>query len=166
MSEHYFVSADQAHLRIYRQRQDPGQREADLDQVQAMDFPMGRNNYTDREASMAGRFASSKHQAAAPGAPGNGPGASGVGRTGMGIDERLPMQREEERRRNRNIAEEIEVFFAGRPDATWDIAVPAGIQHAVVDQLSERVRRRLRRTIPKDLVNQPAADVRAHFVGA
>lgn len=160
MSEHFFIAADHAHLRVYLQRQQAGQHEPDLDEVQAMDFPGGKQSYTARDTSMAGRFQGSQYQAA--GSPAGVPGA----RTGMSIDERLPMQREEERRRARDVAQEIETFFAGRNDATWDLAITPAMHRAVVDQLSERVRARLRRVIAKDLVNQRPEDVRAQFVSA
>lgn len=158
MSDHYFVTADQAHLRIYLTRQEPGQRQADLDLVESMDFPAGRQSYTDRDTSMAGRFQGSKHQAP-------GPGGMAVGRAGMSIDERLPMQEEEQRRRARDVAAEIETFFAARPGATWDVALAPAFKGAVLDKLSKNVRERLRHTLAKDLVNQRAEDVRAQFVG-
>ena len=162
MSDHYFGAADHGHLRIFLPRQSPGQREPDLEEVEAMDFPLGKHSYSDRDTSMAGRFQGSKHQGAGPGAP----GGMGVGRTGMSIDERLPMQREEERRRSRDVAAEIETFFATRPDATWDLACAPAMHRSIVDELSGAVRQRLRRTITKDLVNQRREDVRAHFVGS
>lgn len=160
MSEHYFVTADHGHLRIYLERNGLGQREPALDQVESMDFPAGLKSYTDRDTSMAGRFQSSRNQAAAAGAPGPGPA-----RAGMSIDERLPMQREEEKRRVRDVAAEIETFFASRPGATWDFAGAPEFHHTVIDQLSPRVRRQLRRTIAKDLVNQRTEELRAHFAG-
>lgn len=160
MSDHYFVTADHGHLRVYLEQNSPGQREPGLKQVQAMDFPAGRQSYTARDTSMAGRFQSSKHQSSGPGAI----GTNAAARTGMSIDERLPMQREEERRRARDVAQEIDAFFAARDrDLTWDFAGAPEIHHAVVDQLSDRVRRQLRRTFPKNLVNQRMEDVRAHF---
>jgi hypothetical protein len=161
MSEHFCVAADHAHIRFFRQQQAPGQHEADLEQVQALDFPAGRQSYTDRDSDMAGRFQSSKHQSVAPGAP----GGIAAGRTGMSIDERLPMQREEERRRARDVANEIENFFAGRTDFTWDLAIAPAMHHEIVDQLPEKLRGHLRRVMTKDLVNQRAEDIRAHFVG-
>lgn len=160
MSDHYFIAADHAHLRIYLARQELGQREPDLDQVEAMDFPAGRQSYTDRDTSMAGRFQSSKHQSVAPGAP----GGIAAGRTGMSIDERLPMQREEERRRARDVAAEIETFLSARPGATWDVALAPAFKAAVLENLSPGVRDRLRHILAKDLVNQRAQDVRAQFV--
>src|SRR5947209_4206783 len=100
MSEHHIVAVDHGHLRIYAEQRQPGQTTPGLRQVEAMDFPAGKNSYVDRDTDMAGRFPSSKHQGPAPGAP--------TGRTGMSIDERLPMQREESRRRAKEIAAEIE----------------------------------------------------------
>ncbi len=103
---------------------------------------------------MAGRFPGSKNQ---PGAPGGG------ARGGMSIDERMPMHREEDRRRARDVAAEIETFFAARPAATWDFAGAPEFHKTVVEQLSPRVRERLRRTIAKDLVNQRNEKLRAHL---
>ena len=160
MKEHYFVTADHGHLRIYLERMEPGQRHADLEQVESMDVPAGIKGYTDRETAMAGRFQSSKHQAAS-GAPGQVPG-----RTGMSIDERLPMEREENRRRARDVAAEIDTFFSTRPAASWDFAGGPAFHQAVLDEVSRPVRERLRRTIPKDLVNQRTEELRAHLARA
>lgn len=160
MSDHYFVIADQGHLRIYFARNGRRQRGLALDQVAAVDFPAGLRSYVARETSMAGRFQSSKHQVAGAGAPGPGPG-----RTGMSIDERLPMQREEERRRARDVAAEIDTFLARRPTATWDFAGAPEFHRTVTEQLSPQVRQRLLRTIQKDLVNQRIEQLRIHFAG-
>lgn len=159
MSERYIITADQGHLRIYAERQDPGQFSPTLDLVESMDFPFGRASYTDRDTDMAGRFPGAKKQSAGVGGPGK------VGHTGMSIDERLPMQREESRRRAREIAAEIESFLQQHPDASWDFAAGAELNHAIVDLLNPAVRQRLRRTVSKDLVNQRIDEVRAHFAG-
>ena len=157
MREHYVVTADHGHLRIYVERNSPGQRAPALDQVEALDFPQGKKGYTDRETDMAGRFASSKHQMPAPGSP--------TARTGMSIDERLPMQREESRRRAKEIASEIDSFFQPRRDASWDFAAGPELNSTVLELLSPAVRQRIRRSLAKDLVNQRGDDVRAHFAG-
>lgn len=157
MREHYVVTADQGHLRIYFERRSPGQRTPALDQVEAMDFPQGKRSYVDRDTDMAGRFASSKHQASGAGSP--------TARTGMSIDERLPMQREESRRRAKELAGEIDAFFQRRPDASWDFAAGPELNGAVLELLSAHVRQRVRRTLAKDLVNQKGDEVRAHFAG-
>lgn len=155
MSEHYVMTANQGHLRIYSRRQPPGQSTPAFDEVQALDFPTGVKSYTDRESDMAGRFSSSKHQTSAPGAP--------VARTGMSIDERLPMQREEQRRRIRDVAESIDAFLAGRPNATWDFAAGPELHNAVLETVAPNSRRQLRQSVAKDLVHQPQTEFRAHF---
>jgi hypothetical protein len=160
MSEHYIVTADRAHLRIYAERQSPGQQTPALEQVEAMDFPGGKHSAADRDSDMAGRFPGSKRQAPGPGNPGGG-----LGRTGMSIDERLPMQEEENRRRAKEIAAEIDAFFAQRNNATWDFAAGPDLNNVVLDLLTRDTRGRLKRSISKDLVNQRVEEVRAHFAG-
>lgn len=162
MSEHYIVTLDQGHLRIYAERRSPEQYTPGLEQVEAMDFPAGRESYTDRDADMAGRFSSSKHQGVAPGAP----GGNGVGRTGMSIDERLPMKNEMNRRRAQELAAEVDHFLSSRADATWDFAAGPELHRAVLELLSPKVRQRLRRALPKDLVNQRPSELRAQFASA
>lgn len=158
MREHYIVTVDHDHLRIYIERNSPGQRVPALDQVEALDFPQGKKSYSQRETDMAGRFASSKHQQSAPGSP--------TARTGMSIDERLPMQREEMRRRAKALAAEIDAFLQQRRDASWDFAAGPELNTALLELLSADVRQRLRRSVAKDIVNQRGDEVRAHFVGA
>jgi len=149
MSDHYIVTSDRGHLRIFAETRPPGQRTPRLETVAALDFPGGIHDYTDRDTDVAGRF----------------PGAGGRGR-GMSIDERLPMKREEERRSVRLIAGELESFFAARPQASWDLAVAPSLYNAIVQSLSPATRRRLQRVLSMDLVNQDSEEVRSHFATA
>src|SRR5687767_11969943 len=143
MSERYIVTADHGHLRIYAERQAPGQYSPGLELVDSMDFPAGRNSYTDRDTDMAGRFPGAKKQSGGVGGPGK------VGQTGMSIDERLPMQREESRRRAKEIAAEIESFLEQRPEASWDFAAGPELNSALLELLPAAVRKRLRRSVSK-----------------
>ncbi len=161
MNEHFIVTIDRGHLRIYSESREPGQTTR-LELVEAMDFPEGKKSYTANDSDMAGRFNSSKHQTGAPGAPG---GIMG-GRSGMSIDERLPMKEEVERRNVRVIAEELEKFFKSRPNATWDFAAPPALHNAVVNAISDEARQRMRKVLAKDLSNQSSEEVRAHFEAA
>jgi hypothetical protein len=104
---------------------------------------------------MAGRF---------PGARGAQKG--GPAQPGMSIDERLPMKEEADRRRAQQLAAEVEHFFAQRPGASWDFAAGPELHRAVLEQLSPPTRQRLRRAVPKDLVNQNPAELREQFAGA
>jgi hypothetical protein len=164
MSEHYIVTLDHGHLRIYAERMPPGQYTPSLEQVEAMDFPLGKHSYTDRDTDQAGRFGSSKHQSAGQGAAGQAD-YSATGRSGMSIDERLPMQREESRRRAKELAAEIDSFFKKRPEASWDFAAGPELNGTVLELISPAVRQRVRRSVAKDLVNQRLDEVRAHFAG-
>jgi Protein required for attachment to host cells. len=156
MSPHYIVIADHAHLRIFTERTDPGQTTPALDEVFAFDFTPGRNGYTDNDTDRAGRFQSSKHQGVASGAP--------SARTGMSIDERLPMQREAHRRAVVEIAGSIETFFLRHPDATWDFAAGPSTHNAILERLPAPLRQRLRTSRAKDLVNQPVGELRERFL--
>ena len=51
---HYVILADQGHLRIFSQQQDPEQMRASLREVEALDFPLGVKSYTETDTDMAG----------------------------------------------------------------------------------------------------------------
>lgn len=61
------------------------------------------------------------------------------------------------------LASELDSFLLERPDASWDFAAPAKLYHAVSSRLSEDTRRRLRRTLSKNLVNEKGDDVEEPF---
>ncbi len=83
----------------------------------------------------------------------------------MSIDERLPMQREESRRRTRDLAAEVDQFLQQRPECSWDFAAGPELNHAMIEMLSPGVRQRMRRSVAKGLVTQRVDEVRAHFAG-
>ncbi len=155
MNNHFIIIADRAHLRVYAERSELGQTTPGLSEVHSMDFPEGRTNYTDNESDMAGRFNSSNHQGRAPGAP--------SARSGMSIDERLPMQREAERRHIDNVAQAIDAFLGANTTASWDFAAGPSSHNAILEKLSPQARNRLRNSISKDLVNQPLSGLLDHF---
>lgn len=154
MSEHYIVALDQGHLRVYAERREIGQQTPGLEVVESMDFPSGRESYTDRDTDMAGRFQNSRQTAGA-----NAGGARG----GMSIDERLPMKNEAHKRRAEQLASEVELFLSRRPEATWDFAAGPELHNVVLGHLSARTRQRLRRALAKDLVNHPLQSLREQF---
>lgn len=155
MNSHYIVIADHGHLRIFTERTSPGQSTPTLVEVHSMDFPHARASYADSDTDMAGRFQSSQHQGRGPGTP--------TARTGMSIDERLPMAREAERRQNDDIAKGIESFLSQRPDATWDFAAGPSTHNAVLDRLAPQLKGRLKTAVSKNLVNQPVQELLGHF---
>lgn len=148
MNDHFIVTLDRGHLRIYAEAKSPGQAPR-LEIVEAMDFPEGLKSYTDRDTDQARRF----------------PGAGGRA-GGMSVDERRPMQEEMERRSVKMLAEELDTFLQNRPKATWDFAAAASLYNSVIEELSIHTRRRLKRAVSKDLVNQNSEEVRSHFAVA
>ena len=155
MSDHVIITADRGHVRVFQKNQSPGQMTPTLAEVQALDFPSGRRSYTDRDTDMAGRFQSSNNPGRAPGAP--------MARTGMSIDERLPMQEEEQRRQTKDLVETIATFLQSHPAATWDFAAGPEVHNAVLEALAPATRSRLRQAIAKNLVNQPVTDLLKQF---
>lgn len=149
MSEHYIVTVDRGHLRIYTESHAAPRSTPSLEVVESMDFPEGRRSFTDQDTDVAGRFPGSK------GRP-----------DGMSIDERLPMKREVERRTIQLVASEVNLFLQNRPGGSWDLAAAPSMYRMMIDELSPDVRRRLKRALPKDLVNQRTEDLRAHFATA
>lgn len=146
MAEKFIITADRAHLRIYRYSQAPGQFTPSIQPVNALDFPEGKRSYSENDTDFAGRFQGSKGRPA-----------------GMSIDERLPMQEEQERRIADELASQIAAFMEKRPNSTWDLAAPASLRNELIEALPDSVQRRLDQVVSKDLVNVPPAELRAHF---
>lgn len=151
MTEQIIVTADRAHLRIYEEGGSVGQTTPSLKLVRAVDFPEGKNSYTDSESSAAGRFPSSK------GRDGSGDMA------GMSIDERLPLKAEHNRRLVSQLAGQINGFLLSRPAAVWKLAAPAEIEKDLLALIDDQVKRRLTGALAKDLVNVPAHELAQHF---
>lgn len=156
MNSHYFIIADLAQLRIFTENTRPGQSTPGLDEVYAMELSQGRADYTDNDTDMAGRFQGSKPQGPASGTP--------AAHTGMSIDERLPMQREAQRRAVAELTRAIESFLVLHPAATWDFAAGPSTHNAVLEKLAPAIRSRLRESTPKDLVNHSVVELRERFL--
>lgn len=149
MNERYVVAVNRGSIRIYQHEQPPGQMTPGYRPVQSLDVPAGRMSYNQNDTDQAGRFPSNPQQ--------------GGNYRGMSIDERLPMQRENEKRVIEDVAREVETFLAAHPGAEWDFAAPPGVHHAVLDNLSDGVKQRLRLALTKDLTNLPVPELREHL---
>lgn len=147
--EQLFVVLDRAHLRIYHETPGRGAARRSWEVLQSYDLPAGREPFTRNEADQAGRF---------PGSHGGSPGGS--------IDERLPIQEEQQRRIIAELADTIEVFLRRHPEVRWDLAAEAELQHAILALLTPGVRGRARHLLPKNLVNVPLEQLREHFEAA
>jgi hypothetical protein len=137
-AENFLVVLNQGHLRIYQTDGDAPQL------INGFDQPEGTRDYTDRDTDQAGRF----------------PGPRGQGGS---IDERLPMQEEQQRRLARESARAIATFLDKHPRARWQFAAGPILHKPVLDQLAPGLHARLGQSIMKDLVNVPLTDLLAHF---
>lgn len=136
MNQHYVITLDRRHLRIYLEV--PGEAYPRLQVVETMDLP-GRGDSA---------------------SPFPKPSASAAG------SERVTPRREGERREAGVLAAELDAFLRDRPEASWDFAVAPGLYEAVIETLSPDTRRRLKRVISKDLVHQRIEEVRLQFAAA
>ncbi len=158
MAEHYIIVTDRGRMRALERFQEPGQSHPALRQVLAEDFVAGKQSYTDRDSDVAGRFQGSRVQGRGPGAP--------VARMGQSIDERLPEQREDDRRGIDDVVTGITLFLTAHPQATWDLAASREIANTILERMSPPLRQRLRKSLHKDLVNVPAPELLSHFTNA
>lgn len=149
MNESYVVAVNRGSIRIYQPEQPPGQTTPGYRLVQSLDVPEGRMPYNQMDTDQAGRFPSHPQQ--------------GGNYRGMSIDERLPHQREHEKRVIEEVARQVNGFLQAHPGAAWDFAAPPGVHQGVLEQLSPEVRDRIRRALTKDLTNLPAPELREHL---
>jgi hypothetical protein len=147
-AERFVAVLDRAHLRIYQASDGDGTRRARFDLADSFDLPAGLQHYSDDDSDQAGRFGQRQR-------PGPGGGS---------IDERLPMKNEQKARLAKKLAEHLQHFLNAHENATWDYAAGPALHGAVLDRLSPDVRSRLDRALPKELVGQTPAELRAHFM--
>lgn len=158
-AEHYIVLLDRAHMRIYR-ADAAGPAQTGVPQlVSALDEPAGRQSYVANDSDSAGQFPGARKSRRTTGTP----GAAHATAAGGTNDERLPMKEERDRRLAQDWAGRIAAFLAEHPGASWDYAAAPAMHRAVLDQLDDDARRRLRTAVQKDLIHQPATDLREHF---
>ncbi len=151
----FVVTVDHAHLKIYRATDTRGPSRLQLQLEEAVDFPSGRSSYFAEESDQAGRF------------PGRrGTPADVAPQSGGSIDERLPMQQEQERRIQTQLATRIDNFLQQHADAMWDYVAAPALHRAVFERLSDDVRQRVGAELAKDLVNAPVLELAAQVADA
>lgn len=136
MNEHYIVTIDRGHLRIYSEAKSAGHR---LEVVEALDLPAQRNVVELKSPEgLSVPFATP----------------------------RLPNKSRDDRRNHEVLAAELDAFLQNRPTASWDLAAAPSLYNLIIELLSPSTRRRLKRALSKALVNLRTDEVRAHFASA
>jgi len=144
--ETYVIVSDRGHLRIYADTSGEDRFGHHLVLAESLDFPDGVHSYTSRNADQAGRF----------------PGADGPS-GGMSIDERLPLERQRDRKLAKTISGQISSFIRAHPSARWHFAAGPALHRLVLDELDSESKNTLGESLQKDLVNEPVARLRSHF---
>ncbi len=144
MNEHYLVTVDRRHLRIYTETRASNLFRSRLEMVESIDFSNGGARLDDgdrplRESPGDGaRRSSARRPAPQPGA-------------------------KREPRRRAAIARQVNAFLRQRPSASWDLAASPSLYRGIVEELSADARRRLKRVLSNHLAQHAVEDIRSHF---
>ena len=138
--ENVLVVVNRGHVRIYATDTETPELAG------GFDLPGGERSYTDNDTDQAGRFPNSR---------GGSPGGS--------IDERLPMQEEQQRRIAKEAARHIAAFLDEHPQARWKFAAGPALHRPILNQLAPGLHARLEQAIVKDLLNVPLPELLEHF---
>lgn len=146
MPDSLFVALDRSRLRVYKEPKPfAGRPRSGLEVLANVDFPDGRANYSDRDTDQAGHF------------PTNGSAS-------QSMDERLPMKEEQERRIIDDLVSALEPVLRQNPGLTWHLAAGPELLQPVLSKLDPGLRRRLGRSIEKNVAHLPADELPGRFV--
>jgi hypothetical protein len=145
MKSELLIVADRAHMKVYTVEQ-PGGRDPMPHLVEDFTVDEVHDRYADLYTDQAGSF----------------PNAGTLGQ-GNSIAERMTLESEHEMRYFRKLASRLEQIVRARQPERWLFAAPSEINGAILDGVPNECRKTLVKNLPKDLVNQPAAGLLAHF---
>ncbi|MES2657981.1 MAG: host attachment protein [Verrucomicrobiota bacterium] len=134
-----YIVADRGHLIAYR----PTEAGA-LEKIDAASFKEGNQKVSEMVTDQSGAFPVS-------------------GSTGTAAYESMPMLAELEMRSFRKIREKIAGILTREKPDHWGFATPSEMNGAVLDDLDDRFRRKLRSNLRLNLTNSPPAEVLAAF---
>ncbi len=141
------IVADRGSLKAYQVDHTPT-RGPSLQLVQAFDITDGHRSLQDQFTDGAGQFPV---------------GDGAAGRHANSAGERGALEKENERRICRELAERIEQLVTQQAKEGWSFAAPASIHSAVVEMLPARITERLVEQLKADLVKIEPAKLAAHF---
>ena len=141
MSTKLIIVADLQHFKFYTSKVDPLGRES-LELVEGSDSLMIHQRLREKVSDRHGNFQS-------------------VSGSGFGEDHNLGL--EEERRRIKEIAQEINNVLKEQGDKAWYFAAPKAINNQVVELLDPSVKKSMSINLQADLTNIPVTDLLGHF---
>ena len=141
------IAADRGSLKAYEVNETPT-RGPSLKLIQAFDVTAAHGRLIDKVSDLAGRF----------------PVSDGAGsHHGASIAERTHLASENERRINKELADQIAKIINGSGKEGWAFAAPSEIHSAIVHLLPDRVRNRIVEHVKSDLVKVEPAKLPNHF---
>ena len=141
------IAADRGSLKAYQVNDTPT-RGPSLKLIQAFDVTAAHGKLIDKVSDVAGRFAVS-----------DGAGSH----HGASIAERTQLATENERRINKELADQIAKIINGTGKEGWAFAAAPEIHSAIVNLLPDRVRSRIIEHVKADLVKVEPAKLPNHF---
>jgi Protein required for attachment to host cells len=142
------IVTDRGGLKAYRVNDTPT-RGPSLQLVQAFNITDAHGRFVDKVSDLAGRFPVSAGAGAHHGA--------------VSIAERTQLETENDRRIQRELADQIMKIVSQNGKEGWSFAAPAEIHSAIVGLLPPAVRNRIVEHVKSDLVKTEPAKLPAHF---
>jgi hypothetical protein len=142
MSSKFIVVADLQHFKIFNVKQDPLKRES-LQLLENSESLATHQRIREKVSDREGNFQSI-----------GGSGSAGGSHT---------IELEEERRRIKEIAQDVSGFLKNNSHQAWCFAAPKAINNKIVELLDSDVRKSMTTNLTSDLTNIPNNQLLEHF---
>ncbi|MGE4420481.1 MAG: host attachment protein [Sulfurimonas sp.] len=136
------VVADLQHFRLFEIKKDPLDRES-LELLESVDSAETHKRVSEKVSDQHGNF-------------------KGVGASGFGEDHNIEL--EWERRRIKEIAEQISQVLQNHTHELWYFAAPKAINNQIVELLNDESKKSMKINLHSDLTNIPNNKLLEHFI--
>ncbi|PNV82764.1 MAG: hypothetical protein C0627_08305 [Sulfurimonas sp.] len=136
------VVADLQHFRLFGIKKDPLDRES-LELLESVDSAETHKRVSEKVSDQHGNF-------------------KGVGASGFGEDHNIEL--EWERRRIKEIAEQISQVLQNHTHELWYFAAPKAINNQIVELLNDESKKSMKINLHSDLTNIPNNKLLEHFI--
>lgn len=142
MASKLIVVADLQHFRLFEIKKDPLDRES-LELLESVDSAETHKRVSEKVSDQHGNF-------------------KGVGASGFGEDHNIEL--EWERRRIKEIAEQISQVLQNHTHELWYFAAPKAINNQIVELLNNESKKSMKINLHSDLTNIPNNKLLEHFI--
>jgi len=142
MAPKLIVIADLQHFKLFETKKDPLGR-LSLELLESVDSAESHKRLSEKVSDQHGNF-------------------KGVGASGAGEDHNLVL--ELERRRVKEIGEQITDALQRHTHETWGLAAPKAINNQIVELLSDGNKKSMKKNLHSDLTKIPNSKLLEHFL--